>query len=100
MGHNKTCWKDEDQESVFKKFHPMKKYRRRLVHELAALYGFQGVSIDIEPNRYCHIFAPQNSGSCKLPKILLSDAIKKINFNTLKIFNLSSFQQFFYLFSE
>jgi len=75
--HNNTLWKDEDKEPVFKKFQPMKTYRRRLIHELAALYGFQGVSIDIEPNRYCHISAPKNSSGCKLPKTLLSEVAEK-----------------------
>lgn len=54
-------------------FKPMPKHKRKLIHELAALYGLEGVSYNVEPYRYCHIFSAR--GAANLPKVLLTHVV-------------------------
>ena len=67
----------QNKKPSFHQFDAMKREKRKLVHELAALYGLQGCSYNREPNRYAHIFTGQAS-EMKLPKVLLSEACSNI----------------------
>ena len=61
----------------FHQFDAMKRDKRKLVHELAALYGLEGCSYNREPNRYAHIYTGDQA-QLKLPKVLLSEACSKM----------------------
>ena len=66
---------------AFHQFDAMKKPKRKLVHELAALYGLEGCSYNLIPNRYDTRYAHIYTGDrevMKLPKVLLSEALAKI----------------------
>jgi len=66
---------------AFHQFDAMKKPKRKLVHELAALYGLEGESYNLIPNRYDTRYPHIHTGDkneMKLPKVLLSEALAKI----------------------
>ena len=62
---------------AFHQFDAMKRDKRKLVHELAALYGLEGCSYNREPNRYAHIYTGDRD-LMKLPKVLLSEVLDNL----------------------
>merc|ERR1712176_558677 len=49
-------------------FATMSNVKRRMIHELAAIYGFECISYNPEPYRYCHVFI-NGTQNITLPRV-------------------------------